>query len=45
MRISVVIAAALTVFAFAAAPASAEIVINKSIAGVEPGMSRRRCST
>ena len=40
MRISVVIAAALTVFAFAAAPASAEIVINKSIAGVEPGMSQ-----
>jgi hypothetical protein len=37
-----VIAAAATVLAFAAAPASAEIVVNKSVAGVEPGMSQEQ---
>jgi hypothetical protein len=40
MRASFAIAVAAAVFAFAAAPASAEIVINQSIAGVEPGMSQ-----
>jgi outer membrane protein assembly factor BamE (lipoprotein component of BamABCDE complex) len=41
MRTSFAILAALAALAFAAAPASAEIVVNKSVAGVELGMSQQ----
>jgi hypothetical protein len=42
MRICSALAAAVIALALAAAPASAEIVVNKSVAGVELGMSQQQ---